>query len=658
MASIVLRSSAVWLCFCVLSLAQVEWWVSAAAGPSGVGTQAAPFDAIQTAVLSASSGDAIRVMPGVYEETVDFTGKQLLIASTNGWQVTILRRPFGANAALLCGGGEGPGTRVLGMRIEGRGSIEAQLGNDEATLVRVTDSPLGVPSHLAIEACYITDGDGNVGAAGGILVDSGGDFLLRSTLLVQNRAGDAIAAGRNGAPGALHIRRVGVATIDSVYFADNIGGRRSPGPSNLRGGPGAVRIDAGVVDACDTGFVNNLSDLASSGLGGAGALTVAGGSVRFESCGFISNQSRVLSVAPPTPPPGTGGASAIDVYGGALELQSCRCEGNQWSMVPGDAGGEVVSLRAGTMTMDSCLVVGNGGGGSFFFGAGTISVNVGGISSPLTFRNLTIANNSASGGLSAAIEVFQLGTVSVPYLFIDSCIVRDNGIAAAIGTGAPIPSVTTFLTPGVMVTNSNIEGGWPGAGNIDFDALFEQPATGDYRLSLTSPCIDSGPATSPATIDGVRNPRRIYAAVDMGALEYIDPCVNGTAFLPVMSANGSYSLYRSLPLGSPVTVDLALNGPGVPNYLIYGRLGEPQAATTWNGGLPLCFPPQPAQPSDPRLFLFAGNVPGFGVPLLGGPLPASFSIPFVPIPVEFMLQGIVQGFGQLDTTNAIWIRVG
>jgi hypothetical protein len=52
------------------------------------------------------------------------------------------------------------------------------------------------------------------------------------------------------------------------------------------------------------------------------------------------------------------------------------------------------------------------------------------------------------------------------------------------------------------VTYSNIEGGWPGVGNIDADPLFVDPdgpdddpftwEDNDYHLSPGSPCIDAG----------------------------------------------------------------------------------------------------------------------------------------------------------------------
>jgi len=46
-----------------------------------------------------------------------------------------------------------------------------------------------------------------------------------------------------------------------------------------------------------------------------------------------------------------------------------------------------------------------------------------------------------------------------------------------------------------IISYSNIQGGWPGEGNIDEDPMFVQPDTlmyTDYRLFWESPCIDTG----------------------------------------------------------------------------------------------------------------------------------------------------------------------
>ncbi|MCA9441051.1 MAG: hypothetical protein KC964_09620, partial [Candidatus Omnitrophica bacterium] len=60
----------------------------------------------------------------------------------------------------------------------------------------------------------------------------------------------------------------------------------------------------------------------------------------------------------------------------------------------------------------------------------------------------------------------------------------------------------------IVIQWSNIQGGWPGEGNIDADPLFMDPENGDFRLQENSPCIDSASSSGPSTdIEG--NPRPV-----------------------------------------------------------------------------------------------------------------------------------------------------
>jgi parallel beta-helix repeat protein len=88
-----------------------------------------------------------------------------------------------------------------------------------------------------------------------------------------------------------------------------------------------------------------------------------------------------------------------------------------------------------------------------------------------------------------------------------------------------------------VVTYSDVQGGWPGVGNIDADPIFVDPDNGDLRLLPGSPCIDAGdnaavPVGIRRDLDG--NPRMVVGSsliylgaaptVDMGAYEYqFDP---------------------------------------------------------------------------------------------------------------------------------------
>jgi hypothetical protein len=81
-------------------------------------------------------------------------------------------------------------------------------------------------------------------------------------------------------------------------------------------------------------------------------------------------------------------------------------------------------------------------------------------------------------------------------------------------------SIRLDLTPSppstVTVVYSDVEGGWPGAGNLDADPSFE--ALDNYHLRACSPAVDAGyDAGVPADLDGL--PRPAGGAPDMGAYE-------------------------------------------------------------------------------------------------------------------------------------------
>ena len=71
----------------------------------------------------------------------------------------------------------------------------------------------------------------------------------------------------------------------------------------------------------------------------------------------------------------------------------------------------------------------------------------------------------------------------------------------------------------LQISYSNIEGGYEGVGNIDFNPLFNDAESDDYSLQSVSPCIDAG--TADLDGDGIDDIINFYGlAPDMGAYEY------------------------------------------------------------------------------------------------------------------------------------------
>lgn len=204
--------------------------------------------------------------------------------------------------------------------------------------------------------------------------------------------------------------------------------------------------------------------------------------------------------------------------------------------------GSGVSCEAGSPWIDHCCIVNNEESG--------IVLSVG--SNPL-LTNCVIAGNGGDGIDMSATQggrqvVYSQATIlhcdilgnrgtgirgGIPT--VDSTIIRDNGCVR--GTAQIIANAPT-------VSYSNVQGGWPGQGNIDADPDFVTPGywadptdphepagvgeteaawvAGDYHLKAGSPCINAG---NPAVImwmdieiDGLWH--AVGSAPDIGAYEF------------------------------------------------------------------------------------------------------------------------------------------
>ncbi|MBN1826674.1 MAG: hypothetical protein JW958_10435 [Candidatus Eisenbacteria bacterium] len=122
-----------------------------------------------------------------------------------------------------------------------------------------------------------------------------------------------------------------------------------------------------------------------------------------------------------------------------------------------------------------------------------------------TLAGNTVVNNSA-GETGGGIYVLNFGGAS------DSCRVV-NGVIR--GNTAPAGSAVYLYDPSTAfeARYSDVEGGWPGTGNIDADPVF---ADESFRLCPNSPCVDAGDP-DPAWNDVCFPPSLGTARNDMGA---------------------------------------------------------------------------------------------------------------------------------------------
>ncbi len=176
--------------------------------------------------------------------------------------------------------------------------------------------------------------------------------------------------------------------------------------------------------------------------------------------------------------------------GSSPTVTNCTFSGN---MADGLGGG--MSNFGSSPTVTNCTFSGNsafthGGGMSNFL-------------SNLAVTNCTFSGNTANIGGGMYNNLLTRPSVTNCTFSDNDAVIDGGGIYNVSNCLAMASCVLWGDSPNAIgdagrstVAHCDVQGGWPGTGNIDADPLFVDPDNGDLRLQAGSPCIDAGDNTA------------------------------------------------------------------------------------------------------------------------------------------------------------------
>ena len=326
------------------------------------------------------------------------------------------------------------------------------------------------------------------------------DPVNNRTILSGDLGGDDLPGFGNIGDNAYHV--LNASGCDSTTIIDGFtisGGNASGAYPDNNGGGVFIFYGNPTISNC----VIDLNSAAANG----GGIYVESGSPELVDSIISANRANTF-----------GGG--IFIYGGSPQISRTEFSGNSALM----SGGAVYLRSYAAPTVTSSLFDSN----SAIFGGAVFSSDHSGP----RFVNCTFSGNSATAAGSAMYNDVE----SSPTII--NCIIWNE----ILDNAGSLSSVSF----------SDIIGGWPGTGNIDFDPLFFDANGGDLRLPPGSPCIDAGDRFVDAGSSDLDGNLRSADSDDTGGW---DGTIKGVALDSDGSVNVSWTLidmgaYELQPVGA------------------------------------------------------------------------------------------------------------
>lgn len=522
------------------------------------------YGKIMDAINNAQTGDTILVAPGYYLENVDFLGKDISLISSDGPEVTTINGlnkgsvvKFISNetsASLLQGftltGGSGTydntygevGGGIYGLKASPRIVGNIITANDchqrgggiflnRGTPMILDNTISGNYARVGGGAYLINSQDPEVSGnlftdnssydyAGGLLLSAASTCIVKNNNFIANwGTGDLFGGGiyihdtsgiirNNQFEGHYSLTNGGALFIEQCINVDVID-NQCIGNTCLYQGGAVVIYESNLIT-----LEGNLISENTSQMDGGGIWISLSSEVTLNRNIIKNNQV-------------TGAGGGVINYFSSMYWNGNTFEGNTATSM----GGAVCAISI-YFSLKNNRIFNNTGerGGAVYLVNGTAH-----------FANNVIAYNTSrdSGG---GIEIASNG--STFELFMENDVIYGNKVSSPTGLGSGLFSDnatdmeiynTVFwgnksadgaqieVSPNAPLLNHcNVQGGFPGTGNIDADPMFIDVEECDFHIAYDSPCINAGISnySELPEMDFEGDPRIAFDEVDIGADEF------------------------------------------------------------------------------------------------------------------------------------------
>lgn len=436
---------------------------------------------IQAGINAASDGDTVLVANGTYLENINFMGKAITVASQ-----FILDGDTNHISNTIIDGSE-PENPDLGS------VVTFDSGEDTTSMISGFTITGGRGTHFI-------DGPVEGRAGGGFFFDRSGGKLTNNYIIENEVTYTGLTMGGGICAGGL------IDPLPWLVLRNNKIKNNSVTSTLLQANGGGMEIYYNLIMA-DNEIIDNEAIGAAISVGGGVSIRNGFGSININVANNIINQNKSISDHVLTEFAEAGGL--FIALGCSGNVQN-NIVSNNIVEAPADkqcfGAGTVILANNIDLKFQNNFVNNNAATSGLCFGGG-LFVYVGGVS----ILNNVIQNNTATwgGGISVvnnnsdSLAVIINNTVSGNESAYGGGLYLLNADAVVVNTilwddFASEEGMEIFeIESNLEVRHSDVEGGWPGNGNMDVDPKFREDG---YRLSVWSTLLNEG--TSSIQING------------------------------------------------------------------------------------------------------------------------------------------------------------